>query len=195
MLISKGSHKLFYQFRLNPTKTCDARLISEISNHIAKTWVDIEYLRFLFNYVFSKICANPDTQESKMLFNALLVLSKDFYLHFGIVKKLINKLLKDINNQNIKSIFLAKKKFWDKINDIRNHILVHKEKKDFFNIKLSFQGTHPRGIYIDLTYTNKEREKERIEILPLVDVAEVESFLKELAKEFNKGAWRLNTKM
>lgn len=172
----KHDSKLFFRIE---TKGLNRNLIP-IINHINNTWEDIEYLNYLFHIPFSKLCKSKETTEMSMILIALCVLGKDFYIHLGIIEKLIKQLKKTSTSMEFKKLCSEYATYWKKIKKIRNLIIIHKDKKDFYRPKLTAQGTDPSGISMYLKYLTKEGKEEEIEMIPIDDLCICLEFLEKV---------------
>lgn len=181
MLSSKNSRKLFYCFNIE-TKDKDIR---EKANHIDNTWNDIEYLYYVYHCLNVDFCETKDSQKQNMLFNAIIVLSKSYYVYLGIIEKLLGQLVRKCNKNNVTNAYNKQKSFWERVNRIRNCIVIHKDKSYFYEINKTFAGTDKEGISLELVFTDKKGTQKKIKMLPLVDIELAENYLKLLEKELN----------
>ena len=115
-----------------------------------------------------------------MIFDALCVFVKDFYIHLGIIAKLVDQLTKKSSDKDIKDLYDKHVRYWKKINIIRNNIIIHKEKNNFIIPRFKTQATDPSGISIELKYLSEEGIKETIEMIPIDDLCIAKKFLEKL---------------
>jgi len=170
------TRKLFFRIetkRLNKDS-------SAIINHINDSWEDIEYLNYLFNIAINRLSETENQDEMIMIFDALCVFGKNFYIHLGIIRKLVCKLIKKSSDNELRELYEKNKEYWEKIRIIRNNVIIHKEGNNYI-IPTGFrsQATDPSGISIEFQYLTKG-EKKTIKMIPIDDACKAKEFLKKL---------------
>ncbi len=119
------------------------------------------------------------------MFNGLEVIIKDFYIHFSIIYKLlerIQRVCKGDNDVLIKKFFKGFKKSLGKnIQILRNEVIVHKEKSSFRKTHLSMFDTSHGGLFLKLHTENGD-----FELKPFVDSKIIEDQLLKLKKLIEK---------
>lgn len=164
---------MFTRIELQKLKDLDGEM-RESFGHVNQTWADIEYLRYLFQTNFSRLA----DEQTGMLFSALLTLGRDLYVHLGIIEKVLQKIEK--LSPEVKAICGRRRAYLKRVNHLRNHLLVHKEKPDFHRPLWSMSSTSPGHMIEQVVLTTHEgKEKEEV-LRPFEDVAEMEALLVEI---------------
>lgn len=170
------TRKLFFRIETKRLNKDSAAII----NHINNSWEDIEYLNYLFYIANSRFSETENQDEMIMIFNALCVFGKNFYIHLEIIRKLVCKLIKELSDKELRELYEKNKEDWEKIRIIRNNVIIHKEGNDYI-IPTGFrsQSTDPSGISIELQYLTKRGEK-TIKMIPIDDACKAKEFLEKL---------------
>jgi hypothetical protein len=179
----KNHRRQFFHFIINR----HGREITEIAHHINAVWMDIEYLRYIYDMADQKFNDTKDNDECFMLFDALHVVSMDFYVHLEIIRKMIGKLLHVSRNPIAKDLYTKHKDLWNRIGEVRNSVIIHRDKPNFYKRNRSSIANGFRGIDFELEYEDKDGNKSTKLISGLGDVSKVEQFLKEIMTIFNQG--------
>lgn len=177
MLSINHSSSLFYRIDLQKLGILDKET-KKLINHINLTWGDIEYLNYLFSRNFGKIADDP---EKDILFSSLVIMSNSFYIYLGIIHSLLRKIIK-IHKEISTCIFSFNKEYFDKIEIIRNHILIHKEKPNFKDIVVSMSATDSKNMieYHVFVINGKTKEEEIYLFKPVEDIIFMHKILNEM---------------
>lgn len=140
MLPINHNASLFYRINIQELKGLDSETI-ELVKHLNSVWSDIEYLHFLFHKVFGGLI---DDREMTHTFSALLVYSESFYIHLSIISKLFEKLSK--KSHLIEKLYTGNKRIFRRIDEIRNTVIVHREKSNFKRVQGSISSTDPKHL-------------------------------------------------
>ncbi|TSC95093.1 MAG: hypothetical protein CEN87_105 [Parcubacteria group bacterium Licking1014_1] len=138
---------------------------------INREWKDVQGLYNFF------LCINKqldiiDSVLFECYFDGMSVVIKDFYSHFSIIYKLLEKIKNNIDNKDIREIFREFEKNCGKnIQIIRNQIHIHKEGANFYkNFGTVFSRDDGGTLKIDT-------ENGSFELKPLADFKNVELYL------------------
>jgi len=184
----------YFQFNLKPNKIISDKSINKISSEITDVWLDIEYLLNIFELVYSKFIKQAEkkgVKNASVTFNGLSVLGQTFYIYLDIIRKLIDRMVKDTQKKDssIKNIYeeCQEKELMNRIRKVRNLIIIHREKKWSYDKLISSIGTGPEaqiefgGIYKDRNGTKKE-----LKFRPIEDVYRVKKFLSDFQEKYNE---------
>lgn len=165
MLPINHSARGFYRIDIQALKGLDKETL-EIVKHINSTWSDIEYLHFLFHKVFGSL---SDDREVGHTFSALVVYSETFYVHLSILSKLLEQLSK--KNDLVERLYKGNKHILKRIDEIRNTIIVHKEKPNFKRVHGSISATDPEHLIEHRIATTDHKGKAKnIVLKPIRDI-------------------------
>lgn len=153
--------------------------IKDILLKINDTWIDVQNLNLLSHYLISHFEEiERDGFYGDNICNFLKTLAKDFYVHFSIIYKLLEKIKNETQDKNIGELFKDfKLEFKHKIQISRNLAIVHKEKQDFLDTQNSLFDTSCGGLFLKL-YTKNGI----FEIKPFIDAKRIENYLLKLKK-------------
>ena len=172
MLSVKHNARLFYRIDLQKLRDIDKES-KEVIGRINSTWSDIEYLNYLFHKNFGRLNDDP---EISMTFLSLLVFSDSFYVHMSTVYLLLKQLGE--KHKNVKRLLTLNKKFFTRIQIIRNNILIHKEKPDYKNPLGSMSATDPAHLIEHRVLVIEKDGAQRIYTLkPLLDIYKMSRLL------------------
>ena len=167
MLGIKNNQKSFYRIDSISLNKIDNETIENI-NYINSVWFDIECLNYLFHKNFSNLA--DKNENTSILFDSLIVMSNSFYVYLSTIYLLMKKISKKYNSIN-KLLLLNKIYFEDRIQIIRNCILIHKEKdfykKPLFSLK-STDASHL--IENEIIVCDNKGNKTKYILKPLKDV-------------------------
>jgi len=168
MLSIKHNPKLFYRIDLKSISNLDQET-KEVIQHINSSWSDIEYSNYLFHKNFGQL-SDANEKEIGMFFTSLLIFSNSFYTHLSTVYLLMKKLNSKYP-KSTKRLLIMNKKFFERIQTIRNCILIHKEKDSFYkNPKNSMSSTDPKHLIEQKMYVIENGSKKIYTLKPLKDV-------------------------
>lgn len=148
---------------------------------INSTWLDVQTLNNFSNCIIGRLV---DEKEDifECLFSGLEVIIKDFYIHFSIVYKLLEKVCKNSKNIILKNYFKEfDKKFGKNAQILRNEVIIHKEKNNFRKIHLSTFDTSCGGLFLKLI-----TKKGNFELKPFIDAKIIEDQLLNFKKLIEK---------
>lgn len=144
-------------------------------------WMDIQKLNYILHYIIGQIITEGRLKSD--VFRNLDVLLKDFYIHFSIIYKLLEKINKEIKNKEIQKIFTQfKKEFKYKIQILRNKVIIHQEKIDFRDTKVVLFYTSSDDIVFLKLFTKKGN----FELRPFRDAKKIENYLFKLKEVLEK---------
>jgi hypothetical protein len=167
MLSVKNSQKLFYRIDLSLLNKLDDET-KETINHINTAWADIEYLNYLFHKNFSDL--TDEDEDTSILFEALIAMSNFFYIHLSTIYLLMKKNSKKYSSIN-KLLLLNKKYLENRVQIIRNCILVHKEKNFYRKALFSVKSTDASHlIEHEMIVCDNEDNKTKHTLKPLKDI-------------------------
>lgn len=146
--------------------------------NINEVWSDVQKLNYLADYSCQKYCSESSDIAQNILNNSD-VIAKDFYFHFSIVYKLLEKINKETKNKQIKCFFKEfKKKFETKIQTFHNNVVKHREYSDF---RHTIGSTSLSTFYFSVLTENGE-----FEIDPFIDAKKIGNNLLKLKKIIEK---------
>jgi len=146
------------------------------------TWLDILYFNSLSNYLLSNFNNVENSYYKKDAVDYLVVLSKNFYIYFSIIYKLIEKIKKEAKNKDIDSFFVNfKLSLGKKIQIVRNEVIIHKEYKNYRDSIFSSFDTGNSGLHLFLKTKNGD-----FELSPFDDLEELNLCLDKLKKIVEK---------
>lgn len=165
MLSIKHNARLFYRIDIQRLQNID-KSSKEIINRVNSTWSDIEYLNYLFHKNFGRLRDDP---EIGMTFSALIIFSESFYVHMSTLYLLLKQLGE--KHENINRLLSLNKKFFTRIQIIRNNILIHKEKPDYKKPLSSMSATDPSHLIEHKVVVTEKNGIQKTYILkPLLDI-------------------------
>jgi len=142
-------------------------------------WRDIQILNSFSCCIIGRL-QNEENDIFEYLFSGLGVLTKNFYVHFSIIYKLLEKICK--KNKFFVGFFNEfEKNIGKNIQILRNEVILHQEKPNFRKTYGSSFDTSCGGLYINL-YTNDGR----FELKPFIDSKIIEDELLKLKKIIEK---------
>jgi hypothetical protein len=172
----KHDPKLFYRIDVFQLKNLDKET-REIVSSINSSWSDIEYLNYLFHKNFGNFDNDP---EFDMTFSALLVMSDGFYVNLSTIYKLIEKLSKKYIT--VKQLFASHKQFFKKIQNIRNNIIIHKEKSGYKKPLAHLSHTDPSHVVENIIIAiDQQGNQNTYSAKPLEDIDLMYSLLIDLS--------------
>ena len=147
-------------------------------------------LLILSHYLISEFNEVEKSAFGNEAVDFLIVLSKNFYVYFSIIYKILDvKICNKNKYPELKSFFdKFKQEFETKIQIIRNEVIIHKEKNNFRETIGSLFDTDFGGLHLKL-FTNKKDKKSKddfFELKPLVDAKTLEDYLNEFKKIVEK---------
>lgn len=160
---------MIHNFRLDWQKYPED--LQHYVSNINGSWMDIDRLRFLFHNNFGSL----NEYKGLELYDGLIVLVLTLYVYLEIIRIQLyqmGRLSNDVALLNEKY-----SQFWNKVNKIRNRILIHKEKDNFLQTRGQMASTDPKH-FISLILTFEDQSS--LEINPLTDLGFAEKILLEL---------------
>lgn len=144
-------------------------------------WINVQKLNYILHYIIGQISGEESLRSD--VFNNLDVLLNCFYIRFSIIYKLLEKITKEIKNEETQKLFTRfKKEFKYKIQILRNEVIIHQEKPNFRDTKIALFYTSPEDIVFLKLYT----ERGIFELKPFRDAKIIEDYLFELKKILEK---------
>ncbi len=144
---------------------CDKyREIKEKLLMLNGVWRDVQKLNNFCHCLLGKLTEEKD--NFKYIVNGLEVITKDFYVYFSIVYKLLENISgKYPKDKNITRVFTnLKKKIGKKVQILRNNLIIHMEKPDFKHTHGSILNTSHGGLFMTLI-----TEQDDFDLVPLKD--------------------------
>ncbi len=176
MLPTKHNASGFYRIDIQKLSHLDSET-KKILGYINNSWADIEYLNYLCHKTLGSLI---DDLEAHHTFSALLVMSDGFYIHLSTIDKLLDLL--SAKDEYVKLLVSSNRKFLkNRIQVIRNNILVHKEKPDFRHRLSELSSTDPEhGITQKILVLESDGTEKTITLKPLKDIFIMHSLLKNV---------------
>ena len=163
----------FYRIDIQKLNHLDSDT-KKILGYINNSWADVEYLNYLCHKILGSLI---DDMEMSHTFSALLVMSDSFYIHLSTIDKLLDLL--SAKDEYVKLLVSRNRKFLkNRIQVIRNNILVHKEKPDFRHRLGELSSTDPEyGITQKMLVLEPDGTEKTIILKPLKDIFMMHSLL------------------
>lgn len=166
--------------------------IKSIILHINDVWKDIESLNIVVEMVRHRICNEEDYLPDKnqylqiginILIGMMQTLNHSMYINYFIVHKQLEKLnkIKSIGDGKfVKKYIEYTEAIGKKIRDIRNHIIVKRDKPDFYKKKIQIYSTEGFAMDFVLEVEDKDGKKRMIECNAIKDGRLLQTHLTEL---------------
>ncbi len=157
------------------------------ANHITAVWHDIECNNFLIsdassksNALHSYILKNDEEamRQQKMRISVLQTLTRSIYRDLDIIVRIIRKHLKENPNSTFNKIDNENfHQLKNKIKEIRDHLIEHREKPDFYQGLNSLWTSFNSGTDITIEAKTKQGKEVVIHFNPLADAESLHQFL------------------
>lgn len=146
---------------------------------VNSVWRDVQVLNSFSRCIIDQL-QDEKNDIFECLFSGLGVLTKDFYVHFSVIYKLLEKICK--KNKIFDNFFNSfKKNIGENIQILRNEVILHQEKPNFRKTYGSSFDTSHGGLYINLYTKNGD-----FELKPFIDSKIIEDELLKLKKLIEK---------
>lgn len=181
----KSSSSSFYRFGLHNSTQFEGDFY-ESAKHINDTWQDIECLNYTVHFLLSSLSPIMKNEQFNILFDGMMVISRDLYIHLDIIKKVFETKMLGKVSQPLNDLFSQYKNTWEKIRKVRNLTIIHKDKPNFYQEVGRIINTEPISLIVqEGTYINDKGKEEAIVLKPLEDIAVIYEFLNKFQDMFN----------